>query len=340
MKRLTILLACAAALAIGHAATSRAAGTLDAVKGRGVLHCGVSQGLPGFSQPDAQGKWHGLDVDYCRALAAAVLGDANKVKYTPLSAKERFTALQSGEIDVLSRNTTWTMSRDTQLGLNFAGVDYYDGQGFMVRKSLGVKHATELNGAQVCMNAGTTTELNLADYFRRHNMTYKPVVFENSNQTIAAYGAGRCDVYSTDASGLYAERLKLKDKDAHMILPEIISKEPLGPSVRQGDDQWFNIARWTLFAMIDAEELGVTSKNVDEMKSSKNQEVLRMLGVQDKFGPQIGVGEDWAYQIIKQVGNYGEVFARNVGPGTPLGIDRGLNKLWTEGGIMYAPPIR
>ncbi len=339
MKRFTIFFA-ATAVVFAAAGAARAAGTLDAVKGRGELHCGVSQGLPGFSQPDAQGHWHGLDVDYCRALAAAVLGDASKVKYTPLSAKERFTALQSGEIDVLSRNTTWTMSRDTQLGLNFAGVDYYDGQGFMVRKKLGVKSAKELNGAQVCMNAGTTTELNLADYFRRHHMTYKPVVFENSDQTIAAYGAGRCDVYSTDASGLYAERLKLKDKDAHMILPEIISKEPLGPSVRQGDDQWFNIARWTLFAMIDAEELGITSKNADEMKKSKNQEVLRLLGVDSKFGSQLGIADDWAYKIVTQVGNYGEVFARNVGPGTPLGIDRGLNKLWTDGGIMYAPPIR
>ncbi len=339
MNRLTVLVA-ATALAAGPMVAARAAGTLDAVKSRGELHCGVSQGLPGFSNPDAKGAWHGLDVDYCRALAAAVLGDASKVKYTPLSAKERFTALQSGEIDVLSRNTTWTMSRDTQLGLNFVGVTYYDGQGFLVRKKLGVKSAKELNGAQVCMNSGTTTELNLADYFHRNNMQYKPVVFENSDQTIAAYGAGRCDVYSTDASGLYAERLKLKDKDAHMVLPEIISKEPLGPVVRQGDDQWFNIGRWTLFAMIGAEELGVTSKNVDEMKSSKNQEIHRLLGGEGQFGSKLGLGDDWAYKIVKQVGNYGEVFDRNVGPSTPLGIARGLNRLWTDGGLMYAPPIR
>jgi general L-amino acid transport system substrate-binding protein len=340
MKRLTVLIVAATTVVAGPLGAAHAAGTLDAVKSRGELHCGVSQGLPGFSSADEKGAWHGLDVDYCRALAAAVLGDASKVKYTPLSAKERFTALQSGEIDVLSRNTTWTMSRDTQLGLNFAGVTYYDGQGFMVRKALGVKSAKGLGGAQICINSGTTTELNVADYFRRNNMQYKPVVFENSDQTVAAYDAGRCDVYTTDASGLYAQRLKLKDKDVHMVLPEIISKEPLGPVVRQGDDGWFNIARWTLFAMIGAEELGVTSKNAAEMKGSKNQEVLRLLGVEGGFGSKLGLADDWAFQIVSQVGNYGEVFARNVGPATPLGIDRGINRLWTDGGLMYSPPVR
>lgn len=317
------------------------AATLDTVKSHGRIACGVSQGLPGFSSPDDKGNWSGLDVDYCRALAAAVLGDASKVRYTPLSAKERFTALQSGEIDVLSRNTTWTQSREPGLGLLFAGVIYYDGQGFMVHKALGVKSARELNGATACMNSGTTTELNLADYFRTHNMKFTPVTFENSDQTIAAYDAGRCDVYSTDQSGLYAERLKLKKPDDNVILPDIISKEPLGPSVRQGDDKWFNIARWVLFAMLDAEELGVTSKNVDAMvKDSKNPEIRRLLGAEGKFGANLGLDEGWVVRIVKQVGNYGESFERNLGMQSRLKIERGLNRLWTQGGLMYAPPVR
>jgi general L-amino acid transport system substrate-binding protein len=321
----------------GLFAASAHAGTLDDVKKEGMLKCGVSQGLPGFSNPDNKGNWTGIDVDYCRALAAAVLGDAKKVKYVPLSAKVRFTALQSGEIDVLSRNTTWTFTRDTNLGINFVGVLYYDGQGFMVPKKLGVKSALKLSGAAVCTNTGTTTELNLADYFRSHNMKYKVVAFENSNEVFAAYEAGRCDVYTTDRSGLAAQRTKLKNPNAHIVLPEIISKEPLGPAVRQGDDQWANIARWTLNTMIIAEELGVSSKNVDQMKKSKNPEVRRLLGVDGKYGSYIGLDNAWAYRIIKQVGNYAEIFKRNV---TPIGLDRGLNRLWNKGGILYAPPFR
>lgn len=258
----------------------------------------------------------------------------------PLTAKERFTALQSGEIDMLSRNTTWTMSRDTSTGLSFVGVTYYDGQGFMVKKSLGVKSASELGGASVCVQTGTTTELNLADYFRTHKLDYKPVVFEKLDETIAAYNANRCDVFTSDVSQLYAERLKLGKPDEHVVLPDVISKEPLGPSVRQGDAQWGNIARWSLFAMVNAEELGVTSKNVDEMKSSQNPEIRRLLGVEGEFGKGIGLDNDWAYQIIKLVGNYGESFDRNVGAGSRLGIKRGQNALWKDGGLQYAPPIR
>ncbi|PLX39421.1 MAG: amino acid ABC transporter substrate-binding protein [Hyphomicrobiales bacterium] len=321
-------------------ATTASAATLDDVKAKGFIQCGVSQGLPGFSNPDDKGNWTGLDVDFCRAMAAAVFGDATKVKFTPLSAKERFTALQSGEIDVLPRNTTWTMSRDTALGLNFAGVNYYDGQGFMVRKSLGVASALELSGASVCTNTGTTTELNVADYFRANNMPYEIVAFEKADEVVQAYDAGRCDVYTTDASGLYAQRLKLTSPDEHTVLPEIISKEPLGPVVRQGDDQWFNIAKWTLFAQVNAEEMGVTMANVDEMKGSDNPSIKRMLGTEGAFGEPLGIGNDWAYQIVKQVGNYGEMFDRNVGPETPLGIARGVNALWSKGGLQYAPPIR
>ncbi len=326
--------------AMGLTATAASSATLDDVKSKGFIQCGVSQGLPGFSNPDDKGNWTGLDVDFCRSMAAAIFGDATKVKYTPLSAKERFTALQSGEVDVLPRNTTWTMSRDTALGLNFAGVNYYDGQGFMVRKELGVSSALELSGASVCTNTGTTTELNVADYFRANNMPYEIVAFEKADEVVQAYDAGRCDVYTTDASGLYAQRLKLTNPDDHMVLPEIISKEPLGPVVRQGDDQWFNIAKWVGFAQINAEELGVTSANVDEMKGSDNPAIKRLLGVEGAFGEAIGLGNDWAYNVIKSVGNYGEMFEANVGPDTPLGISRGLNALWSSGGIMYAPPIR
>ena len=316
------------------------AGTLEDVKAKGFVQCGVNPSLIGFGVPDEKGVWSGLDVDFCRAVASAIFGDATKVKYTPLNAKERFTALQSGEIDLLSRNTTWTMSRDTSLGLMFVGVTYYDGQGFMVRKSLGVSSALELSGAKVCAQTGTTTELNLADYFRSHNMPYEVVAFEKNEEVLQAYEAGRCDAYTTDASGLYAERLKLTNPDDHMILPEIISKEPLGPAVRQGDDKWFNVVKWTLFALLDAEELGVSKANVDEKKTSDNPEIKRLLGSEGDFGTGIGLTNDWAYNIVKQVGNYGEIFDANVGPSTKLGIARGLNNLWSKGGIQYAPPIR
>ncbi|QKV18064.1 amino acid ABC transporter substrate-binding protein [Oricola thermophila] len=328
----------AAALAL--AGSAAAAATLDDVKAKGFVQCGVSQGLPGFSNPDADGNWSGLDVDLCRAVAAAVFGDSEAVKFTPLSAKERFTALQSGEIDILSRNTTWTMSRDTQLGLNFAGVNYYDGQGFMIRTSMNINSALELSGASICTNTGTTTELNVADYFRANNMEYELVAFEKADEVVAAYDAGRCDVYTTDQSGLYAQRLKLTDPGEHKVLPEIISKEPLGPVVRQGDDQWFNIVKWVHIATLNAEELGVTSANVDEMMNGDNPAVRRLLGAEGEFGTSIGLTNDWAYNIIKAVGNYGEIFDRNVGPDTPLGIARGVNALWTKGGLMYGPPIR
>ncbi len=339
MKKL-FTLAIGALMGASMAVTAAQAGTLDDVKKKGFIQCGVSQGLPGFSAPDDKGNWKGLDVDFCRAVAAAVFGDPNKVKFTPLSAKERFTALRSGEVDILSRNTTWTMQRDVELGLNFAGVLYYDGQGFMVRKSLGVTSALQLNGAEVCTNTGTTTELNVADFFRSHKMDYKVVAFEKADEVVKAYDEGRCDVYTTDRSGLAAMRLKMKNPDEHVVLPEIISKEPLGPVVRHGDDQWFDIVKWTLFALINAEELGVTSQNVDEMKKSTDPAIRRLLGVEGKFGETLGLTNEWAYNAIKHVGNYGEIYDRNVGPKTPLGLARGLNALWNKGGIMYAPPIR
>jgi len=331
----------AVALAVGAMSTAASAGTLDDVKAKGFIQCGVNGVLPGFSTPDDKGNWHGLDVDYCRALAAAVFGDKNKVKFTPLTGKERFTALQSGEIDILSRNTTWTLGRDAALGIDFAGVMYYDGQGFMVRKSSGVKSSRELDGATVCVNAGTTTELNLADYFRTNHMKYKSVVFEKMDEVVAAYAAKRCDAYTTDRSGLAAQRAKLKDPEAHVILPEVVSKEPLGPAVRHGDNNWEDIARWTYFVLLAGEELGVNSQNVDEMKAkSANPEIRRMLGTESDMGRRLGLSTDWAYQILKQVGNYGEIYEANVGPKTPLGLDRGLNNLWTKGGIQYSPPIR
>jgi general L-amino acid transport system substrate-binding protein len=314
--------------------------TLDSVKQRGVLNCGVNVGLAGFSAPDDKGAWTGMDVDYCKAIAAAVFGDANKVKYVPTTAKERFTALQSGEVDVLIRNTTWTIARDSSLGLSFTGVNYYDGQGFMAKKSLGVKSAKELSGATVCVQTGTTTELNLADFFRSNNLQYQPVVFEKADEILQAYQAGRCDVYTTDASGLYAQRLQMQKPDDHIVLPEIISKEPLGPSVRQGDSQWFTIVKWVHFALLNAEEAGVTQKNVDEMLNSKNPDITRLLGKEGDFGKGIGLNNDWAYQMIKAVGNYAEVFDRNVGAGSRINIDRGINKLWNKGGLQYAPPIR
>ncbi|MBL4891594.1 MAG: amino acid ABC transporter substrate-binding protein [Rhizobiaceae bacterium] len=326
--------------ALGLAASGAAAGTLDDVKAKGFVQCGVSQGLAGFSNPDEKGNWTGLDVDLCRALGAAIFGDSTKVKYTPLSAKERFTALQSGEIDVLSRNTTWTATRDTSLGLNFAGVNYYDGQGFMVRKDLGIKSALELSGASICTNTGTTTELNVADYFRANKMEYEIVAFEKADEVVGAYDSGRCDVYTTDQSGLYSQRLKLTNPSDHTVLPEIISKEPLGPVVRQGDDQWFNLVKWSHFAMVNAEEMGITSANVDEKKGGDDPAIKRVLGTEGAFGEALGVENDWAYNIIKQVGNYSESFERNVGPKTPLAIARGVNALWSAGGLQYAPPIR
>ena len=338
MKKIVTGIMGGAVLAMAAGAASAA--TLDDVKAKGHIQCGVSQGLPGFSNPDSAGNWSGLDVDFCKGMAAAIFGDASKVQFTPLSAKERFTALQSGEVDLLSRNTTWTMSRDTQLGLNFAVVNYYDGQGFMVRKSMNINSALQLSGAAICTNTGTTTELNVADYFRANNMDYELVAFEKADEVVAAYDAGRCDVYTTDQSGLYAQRLKLTNPDEHIVLPEIISKEPLGPAVRQGDDQWLNIMKWTHFAMLEAEEFGVTQANVDEMKNSDNPGIKRLLGTEGEFGTAIGLSNDWAYQVIKAVGNYGEVFDRNVGPDTPLAISRGVNALWSKGGLQYAPPVR
>jgi general L-amino acid transport system substrate-binding protein len=335
-----LLTAISAVGAVAMMATAASAATLDDVKKKGVLSCGVSTGLPGFSAPDANKVWAGLDVDVCRGVAAAVLGDAKKVKYTPLTAKERFTALQSGEIDILSRNTTWTHTRDTSLGLNFAGVNYYDGQGFLVTKKLGVKSAKELDGAAFCIQAGTTTELNLADYFRHNKMQYKPVVFDTSEQTLAGFESNRCDVLTSDQSQLYALRTKLKNPNGAMVLPEIISKEPLGPVVRQGDDQWFNIVKWTLNVMIAAEEYGITSANADAKKSDKNPNVARIVGTSGDMGKMLGLDNEWGYRIVKQVGNYGESFERNVGSGSPLKISRGVNAQWNAGGILYAPPIR
>jgi general L-amino acid transport system substrate-binding protein len=337
------------AVAIGLAAifmsgNAMAGKDLDAVKARGQLVCGVGQGTAGFMQPDSQGKWVGLDVDVCRAVSAALFGDSEKVKYVPLSSQQRFTALQSGEVDILSNNTTWTLTRDTALGLDFTAVTYYDGQGFLVNKKLGVKSAKELNGATVCVAPGTTTELNLADYFRANKMTFKPVVIEKLDEVRAAFFAGRCDVYTNDSSSLYATRaanppLPLTPDD-FVVLPEIISKEPLGPAVRQGDSQFADIVRWSQYAMLEAEEAGIDSKNVDDMLKSDNPNIKRILGVTPGMGKALGVDEKWVYNIVKQVGNYGESFERNVGTGSPLKIERGLNRLWTKGGLQYAPPIR
>jgi general L-amino acid transport system substrate-binding protein len=340
MKKITSLAAVSAVTLSMATGAQAASETLDAVKSKGFVQCGVSTGLPGFSNPDEKGNWQGMDVDVCRAVAAAVLADASKVKYIPLTAKERFTALQSGEIDILSRNTTWTQTRDTTLGLNFAGVNYYDGQGFMVSKSLGVKSALELDGAAVCIQSGTTTELNLSDYFRENKMSFSPVVFDTSDQTVKGFEAGRCDVLTSDQSQLYALRIKLADPNSAMVLPEVISKEPLGPVVRQGDDQWFNIVKWSLNAMINAEEMGLNSANIDKMKDSTNPSVRRFVGLDGPKGSGMELPDDWGYQIVKQVGSYGEVFERNVGEGSPLKIARGVNALWSKGGFLYAPPMR
>jgi len=317
-----------------------AATTLESVKQKGHLQCGVTSGLPGFSQPDEKGSWTGIDVDTCRAVAAAVFGDAKAVEFTPLTAKERLTALQSGEIDILSRNTTWTLTRDASLGLNFAGVNYYDGQGFLVNKDIGVDDATQLDGATVCIQAGTTTELNLSDYFRAKGMDFKPIVFDTSEQSVQGFAAGRCDVLTSDRSQLAALRSKLADPNSAKILPNTISKEPLGPVVRQGDDEWFNIVKWVLFVQINAEELGITEANVDDMLKSDNPNVQRLLGTDGDMGAKLGVPDDFGYAIVKQVGNYGEMYDRNIGPDTALGLERGINALWTNGGIMYAPPVR
>jgi general L-amino acid transport system substrate-binding protein len=331
-------------LAVGLAAFAppgiAASATLAKVQKNGVLRCGVSEGLPGFSNADKAGNWTGIDVDICRAVAAAIFNDPKAVRFFPTSAKVRFTALQAGEYELLSRNTTITMSRDTQLGLDFVGVTYYDGQGFMVPKKAGVTSAKQLNGASVCTQTGTTTELNLADFFRANKLTYKVIAFEKDDEVTAAYDAGRCDALTTDQSGLYATRLQLKRPDDHLILPEIISKEPLGPAVNQGDPQWADLVRWVMAAMVNAEELGVTSRNVDAMTKSANPEIRRLLGVEGDFGPTIGLTKDWAVRIVRHVGNYGEAFERNVGMGSPLKIKRGQNALWTQGGLQYGMPIR
>jgi general L-amino acid transport system substrate-binding protein len=342
MKKLLTALLGVSALAI--TANVASAQTLKEVQDRGVLRCGVHTGLAGFAAPNDAGEWQGFDYDLCRAVAAAVLGDGSKVDAVPTNATERFTALQSGEIDLLSRNTTWTLSRDTSLGFNFAGVNYYDGQGFMINsaKLPGINSALQLSGAAICVQTGTTTELNLADYFRANNMEYNPVVFQGFDETNAAYEAGRCDAYTTDQSGLYALRLTLANPNDHVVLPEVISKEPLGPSVRQGDDQWFDVVKWTLYAMIQAEELGITQDNLEEMLKSENPEVRRILGQEENstIGQGLGLGNDWVVNIVREVGNYGESFERNLGQGSPLRIARGLNDLWTNGGLQYSMPLR
>jgi general L-amino acid transport system substrate-binding protein len=343
MKRYAhAVFATVAVLALGGTVFAGAANAamLDTIKQRGSLNCGANGQLPGFGLPDARGNWTGLDVDLCRAISAAIFNDASKVKFIPLTAKDRFTALQTGDVDVLIRNTTWTLLRDTQLGLNATGINYYDGQGFIVRKGLKVNSALELNDATICVQQGTTTELNLADYFRANKMKLRSVTFATLDEAVRAYETDRCNAFTTDASGLYSVRLKLAKPDDHVVLPEIISKEPLGPFVRHGDDQWFDIVKWILFAMLNAEELNVTKANVDEQLKSDNPEIKRLLGTEDNFGERLGLTKDWVHRIVKQVGNYGEVFDRNVGQSSPLKIARGLNALWTKGGIQYAPPIR
>ena len=338
MKSLKVILAAAAVSVVTVGAAS--AGTLDDVKARGNLICGVSTGVVGFAAPNDAGRWEGFDVEMCRAVAVAVFNDQDAVSFVPTTSSERFTVLQSGEVDMLARNTTWTFSRDVNLGFEFTGVNYYDGQGFMVRKDLGVDSALELDGASVCIQTGTTTELNLADFFRANTMEFTSVVVATGEEGLQAYDAGRCDVYTTDASGLAAYRSTLEDPTAHKILPEIISKEPLGPLVRHGDHQWGDVVRWTLNAMVIGEELGVSSGNLEEMKGSNNPEVRRLLGVEGDMGAQLGLTADWASNVIATIGNYGESFERNIGTQTPIGLERGLNALWTDGGILYAPPMR
>ncbi len=339
MSKIKVLLA-ASALTVASAAGA-SAGTLDDVRAKGFIQCGVSTGVPGFAFTDDAGNWQGFDPAVCQGVAAAVFGDASKVKYTPTTGKTRFTALASGEIDMLARNTTWTFSRDVDLGFTFVGVNYYDGQGFMVPKALGVTSAKQLDGASVCIQTGTTTELNLADFFRLNNLKYEPVPIETNEEARTNYLAGRCDVYTTDASGLAATRAAFENPGDHVVLPEIISKEPLGPLVRHGDDQWGDVVRWTLNAMINAEEYGVTSANVDDLaKGSDNPEVNRLLGTEGDLGGMLGLDKKWAYNVIKQVGNYGEVYEKFIGANTPIGLERGINAQYKDGGILYAPPMR
>ena len=322
------------------ATAAQAGETFDAVKAKGFVQCGVHTGLPGFSIADSKGQWSGIDVDICRAVAAMMFGDASKFKMTPVTTQQRFTALQSGEIDVLTRNTTATLTRDTTLGLMSTGTNYYDSQGIMVSKKLGVKSAKELGGAAICVQPGTTTELNLADWFRANKLDFKPVVINSPDEAMRSYAAGRCDAYTTDKSGLATIRTTLANPADHIILPEDFSKEPLGPMVRQGDDQWFMVVRWALNAMLEAEEYGITSKNVDEMTKSSNPNIQRILGVSGEIGKGLGIDNKWGYNVVKQVGNYGESFARNLGPDTPMGLERGLNAQWRDGGLMYGWPIR
>ncbi|MCW5720037.1 MAG: amino acid ABC transporter substrate-binding protein [Devosia sp.] len=338
MQKQFVTLAVSAAISL--MAVAAHAATLEDVKAKGYIQCGVTGGVPGFSAPDANNNWTGLEVDFCRAVAAAIFDDADKVRYTPLTSQERFAALSAGEIDILSRTTTWTMSRDTNLGITFIGTMYYDGQGFMVRKADDIASALDLSGAAICIESGTTTELNAADYFEANGLDYSPVVFTDQDEVVKAFEDGRCDVYTTDASALAAERSKFAVPDDYIILPEIISKEPLGPVIRQGDPIWFSIARWTYFALLEAEEQGVTQANVDEMLGSDNPSVKRLLGVEGDFGTPLGLTPDWAYRIIKHIGNYGESYDRHVGPNTQIGLARGLNALWTDGGLQYAMPIR
>jgi general L-amino acid transport system substrate-binding protein len=341
MKKVIMSTLVASASLFAFINQAHAGATLDAIQKKGFIQCGISDGLPGFSYADANGKYSGIDVDVCRGVAAAIFGDANKVKYTPLTAKERFTALQSGEVDVLSRNTTWTSSRDGSMGLLFTGVTYYDGIGFLAHNKAGLKSAKELDGATVCIQAGTDTELNVADYFKTHNMKYTPVTFDRSDESAKALDSGRCDTLASDQSQLYALRIKLGKPADFVVLPEVISKEPLGPVVRRGDEDWFAIVRWTLFAMLDAEEMGVTSQNVDQMAAKPTTpDMAHLLGKEGNFGKDLKLPNDWAYKIVKQVGNYGEVFERNVGQGSELKIKRGLNELWNKGGIQYAPAVR
>jgi len=343
IKQLTSLLAVFVVLFAfaNEAMAAKKSKTLKNTIKKGFVRCGVSQGLPGFSNADASGNWTGVDVDVCRAVAAAVLGDASKVKFTPLSAKERFTALTSGEIDILSRNTTWTLSRDADIGLTFVGVNFYDGQGFMVRKSSGITSTSDFkSGLSACVNIGTTTELNMRDFFTANGITYEPVVFEKADEVVAAYDSGRCDTYTTDKSGLAAQRTKLADPSAHVVLPETISKEPLGPVTREGDENWSDIVRWSLNVMIEAEELGITASNADAMKTSENPAIKRLVGSEGETGAALALDQEWSLRIIKQVGNYGESYERNVGPDTPVGLSSGPNAQWINGGILYANPTR
>jgi general L-amino acid transport system substrate-binding protein len=342
LSKLSTLAAAAAAVVTLTATPAHAGKTIDAIKARGQVICGVNPSLPGFAAADSQGNWTGFDVDICKAVSATVLSDATKVKWTPLNASQRFAALQSGEIDVLSRNTTWTLTRDASLGLNFTGVTYYDGQGFMVTKKSKITSAKQLKGATVCVQSGTTTEKNLADYSKAMKLNMKPVVFETQEATNKAYFTGRCQVYTTDASGLASVRNKEATNPAdHLILPDLISKEPLGPSVRRGDDEWFAIVKWVVFALIEAEEYGITQANVDQMKSSSTDPVVqRILGTSEDTGKLLGLDKDWAYRAIKAVGNYGEMFERNLGPNSTLKLPRGANNLWSKGGLIYAPPVR